>query len=233
MLYWLLEPSTSQQEAETRHTLTTEPFLPILKVLADVERDGPKFAFSAARLVGLYRRLWESCVSKNIDGQKLQQSNQILKQAGTHLLNDKNGLRLRHDKQLPRLRFFERGLESSRGRLTRVLDDWRSLFQTQSGRAAGHGKRRVKDCIFWMCGKRITEQGFRLSDLMPADRVHPRHEQQHREIIEGQRIEAKEWMTCNKDWDHQAPSQNFVEIPLLNMFYQAVSISPLAKPEGV
>ncbi|OQE11985.1 hypothetical protein PENFLA_c066G08070 [Penicillium flavigenum] len=135
-------------EAETRHTLTTEPFQPILKVLADVERDDPKFAFSAARLVGLYRRLWGSCVSKNIDGQKLQQSNQILKQAGTHLLKDKNGLRLRHDKQLSRLRFFERGLESSRGRLTRVLDDWRSPFQTQSGRAAGHGKRRVKDCIF-------------------------------------------------------------------------------------
>ncbi|OGE46554.1 hypothetical protein PENARI_c193G07384, partial [Penicillium arizonense] len=39
--------STSQQEAETRHTLATEPFQPILKVLADLERDDPKFAFPA------------------------------------------------------------------------------------------------------------------------------------------------------------------------------------------
>jgi hypothetical protein len=41
-----------------------------LKVLADLERDDHKFAFLATRLVGLYRRLWESCVSKHIDGQE-------------------------------------------------------------------------------------------------------------------------------------------------------------------
>ncbi|CAG8092542.1 unnamed protein product [Penicillium salamii] len=58
-------PSPSQQEAGTRHTLATEPFQPILKVLADLESDDPKFGFPAARLVGLYRRLWETCVSKH------------------------------------------------------------------------------------------------------------------------------------------------------------------------
>ncbi|OGE46536.1 hypothetical protein PENARI_c203G08585, partial [Penicillium arizonense] len=47
--------SPSQQQTETRHTLATEPFQPTLKVLADLERDDPKFAFPAARLVGLYR----------------------------------------------------------------------------------------------------------------------------------------------------------------------------------
>ncbi|KAI3286507.1 hypothetical protein DTO002I6_8178 [Penicillium roqueforti] len=60
-------PSTSQQEADKRHTLATEPFQPILKVLPDLARDDPKFAFPAAQLVGLYRRLWKSCVSKHID----------------------------------------------------------------------------------------------------------------------------------------------------------------------
>ncbi|KAK9847465.1 hypothetical protein MYU51_018703 [Penicillium brevicompactum] len=47
------------------HTLATEPFQPILKVLAVLERDDPQFTFPAARLVGLYRRLWESCASKH------------------------------------------------------------------------------------------------------------------------------------------------------------------------
>ncbi|CRL30512.1 unnamed protein product [Penicillium camemberti] len=56
--------SLSQQEADTRQTLATEPFQPILKVRVDLERDDPKFAFPAARLVGLYRCLWESYVSK-------------------------------------------------------------------------------------------------------------------------------------------------------------------------
>ncbi|OGE47242.1 hypothetical protein PENARI_c053G08741 [Penicillium arizonense] len=117
-------PSTSQQEVETRHTLATEPFQPILKVLAELEGDDPKFAFPAARLVGLCRRLWESCVAKHNDGQKLEQNNQILQESGTHLLKERDGLQLRHDKQLSRLHFFEQALESSRGRLTRVLDGW-------------------------------------------------------------------------------------------------------------
>jgi fibrillarin-like rRNA methylase len=56
-----------------------------LKVLADLERDNPKFALPAARLVGLYRRLWESCVSKYIDVQKIDQSNEMLKEAGAYL----------------------------------------------------------------------------------------------------------------------------------------------------
>ncbi|OGE46430.1 hypothetical protein PENARI_c270G00432, partial [Penicillium arizonense] len=112
-------PSTSEQEAETGYALATEPFQPILKVLADLERNDPKSAFPAARLVGLYRRLWESCVSKHIDGQKLEQSNRILKEASRHLTKERDGLQLRHDKQLSRLRFLEQALESSRDRLTR------------------------------------------------------------------------------------------------------------------
>ncbi|CAG7981852.1 unnamed protein product [Penicillium nalgiovense] len=118
-------PSPSQHEEVTRRTLATEPFQPILQVLADLERDDPKFAFPAARLVGLYRRLWGSCVSKHVDGQKLRQSNQTLKEAETHLRKERDGLQLRHDKQLARLRFFEQALESSRERLTSLLDDWK------------------------------------------------------------------------------------------------------------
>jgi hypothetical protein len=113
-----------QQEAETRHTLATEPFQPILKVLADLERDETNFAFPAARLVGIYRRLWESCVSKHLDGQKLEQENLVLKEAGTHLRKERDGLQVRHDKQLSRLRFYEQALELSRERLISVLYDW-------------------------------------------------------------------------------------------------------------
>ena len=63
-------------------------------------------------------------MSKHIDGQNLEQSNQILKEASRHLTKERDGLQLHHDKQLSRLRFFEQALESSRVRLTCVLDDW-------------------------------------------------------------------------------------------------------------
>ena len=104
--------------------MATEPFQPILKVLADLERDDLKFTFPAARLIGLYRRLWGSCVSKHINVQKLDQSNQNLKEAGTYLRKERDGLQLHHEKQLARLRFFGKALESSRERLTSLLDDW-------------------------------------------------------------------------------------------------------------
>jgi hypothetical protein len=119
-----LQLSPSQQEAETRYTLVTEPFQPILKVLADLQRDDPKFAFPAARLVGLYRCLREPCVSKHINSEELEKSNQSLKEAGTHLRKERDRLQLRHDKQLARLRFFEQALVSSREQLTSVLNDW-------------------------------------------------------------------------------------------------------------
>jgi hypothetical protein len=63
-------------------------------------------------------------VSKHIDGQKLEQSNRILKEASTQLTKERDGLQLRHDKQLSQLRSFEQALELSRDRLISVLDDW-------------------------------------------------------------------------------------------------------------
>ncbi|OQE62183.1 hypothetical protein PENNAL_c0268G06926 [Penicillium nalgiovense] len=98
--------SPSQHEEETRHTLATGPFQAVLKVIADLERDDPKSAFPAARLVGLYRRLWESI----------------------NLSKERDSLQLHHEKQLVRLRFFGQALESSRERLIVLLDDWNYPF---------------------------------------------------------------------------------------------------------
>jgi hypothetical protein len=59
-----------------------------------------------------------------MDGEKLEQENVVLKEAGTHLRKERDGLQVRHDKQLSRLRFYEQALELSRERLISVLDDW-------------------------------------------------------------------------------------------------------------
>jgi hypothetical protein len=63
-------------------------------------------------------------VSKHIDVQRIDQSNEILKEAGTYLRKERDGLQLHHEKQLARLRFFGQALESSRERLISLLDDW-------------------------------------------------------------------------------------------------------------
>ena len=68
-------------------------------------------------------------MSKHIDGQKLEQDNLVLKDAGMLLRKKRDDLQRRHDKQLPRLRFFEQALQSSRERLITVLDDWNHPYR--------------------------------------------------------------------------------------------------------
>ena len=111
--------------------MIAEPFQPVLAALADLERDDPKVAFRAARLVGLYRRLWGSCVSKHLDGEELEQDNQIFRDASMGLCNERDGLQLRHDEQLSRLRFLEQALGSSRERLTGIINDWNQCSRSK------------------------------------------------------------------------------------------------------
>jgi hypothetical protein len=90
----------------------------------------------------------ESCVSKHIDGQKLQQSNQTLEEAGASLRKERDGLQLYHEKQLARRRFFDQALESSSGTTGYCTRRLELPFQTQSGRDPGHCKTRVRVCLF-------------------------------------------------------------------------------------
>ncbi|KAJ5976500.1 hypothetical protein N7481_010207 [Penicillium waksmanii] len=55
------------------------------QLLAELERDDPKLAFQAARILGLYRRLWDSCMSKHTGSEKLRQTNQELRRENTRL----------------------------------------------------------------------------------------------------------------------------------------------------
>jgi hypothetical protein len=87
-------------------------------------------------------------VSKHIDGQKLEQRNQNMKEAGTYLRKERDGLQLHHEKQLARLHFFGKALESSRERLSSLLDEMKLPLQSQFDRADGRCKRRVRSCLF-------------------------------------------------------------------------------------
>lgn len=67
--------TVGQPEDPQRPALMNQPFEPAIEALARLEREDPKLAFQAARIVGLFRRLWESCTSKHIEGNKLAKAN--------------------------------------------------------------------------------------------------------------------------------------------------------------
>lgn len=95
-----------------------------MEALARLEREDPKLAFQAARIVGLHRRLWESCISKHIEGCKLSKANHTLRETHRHLTDERNKMQSRHDDQIARLQFFDQSLELSRLRLSDILKDW-------------------------------------------------------------------------------------------------------------
>jgi hypothetical protein len=126
-----------QQKIDERVTLVNEPFQRVLSVLANLERDDPKLAFQGARLLGLYRRLWESCVSKHLDGESLEKNNETLREANVHLNNERDGLQLHHDEQQSRLLLLDRELELSRQRLISILNDWSQYSRGEMTGLAG------------------------------------------------------------------------------------------------
>jgi hypothetical protein len=116
--------TVGQPEDPQRPPLMDQPFEPAMEALARLEREDPKLAFQAARIVGLYRRLWESCTSKHIEGSKLAKANHGLRETHRHLTDKRNQMQSRHDDQIARLQFFDQALESSRLRLSDILKDW-------------------------------------------------------------------------------------------------------------
>lgn len=101
-----------------------EPFQPVLEILKQLEEEDTELAFQAARLVGYYRCLWESCVSKHTDGKQLEEANEKLRAGNIQLCNEGSHLKLRQDEQVARLHSIENALDEVRGNLIGVLKVW-------------------------------------------------------------------------------------------------------------
>ncbi|KAJ5993141.1 hypothetical protein N7451_008865 [Penicillium sp. IBT 35674x] len=106
--------------------LAADPFEPVLETLQRLEREDPKLASQGARLLGFFRRVWESCLSKHVDIQRLEEANQILRAGNAQHSGEADHLKHRQDDQLARLHAFESALERTRQNLLGVLDDWNS-----------------------------------------------------------------------------------------------------------
>ncbi len=116
-----------------------EPFERVLSVLADLEWEDPSLAFQGARLLGLYRSLWKSSMSKQLDGKSLEKNNEISGEANMDLKSERDGLQLHYDEQQSRLLLLDRELELSRQRLISILNHW---SQYSRGELTGLGGLR-------------------------------------------------------------------------------------------
>ncbi|KAJ5862040.1 hypothetical protein N7455_006108 [Penicillium solitum] len=115
----------SQPNHDTmRNNLAVEPFQPVLEILKQLKEEDTELTFQAARLVGYYRCLWESCVSKHTDGKQLEEANEKLRAGNIQLCNEGSHLKLRQDEQVARLHSIENALDEVRGNLIGILKVW-------------------------------------------------------------------------------------------------------------
>ena len=122
--------------------MTADPFGPILETLEQLERADPKLASQGARLLGLFRRVWESGFSKHTETVQLESANQALRAENAELHNEGNHLGRRQNDQVARLRAFEQGLERTRHSLLSVLEEWNSYSAAElSGLTDGVSER--------------------------------------------------------------------------------------------
>jgi hypothetical protein len=128
--FWSFQPDSQSQADEEQHS-AAEQFQPILQLLAELEQDDPKLGFQAARILGLYRRLWESCMSKRVGSERLDQTNQELKKENQWLENERGLLLVHHDEQLSQFDHLNQALDSSRERLISILNDWEQCSEGQ------------------------------------------------------------------------------------------------------
>jgi hypothetical protein len=95
-----------------------------LEILQRLEREDPKLAAQGARLLSIYRRVWESCQAKRADIQRLEITNQELRSSNTQLCQEGHRRRLQQEDQLAQLYAFDQSLDSSRRRLLDILSEW-------------------------------------------------------------------------------------------------------------
>lgn len=134
--YWELQLDALQ--SNDQYTLVTRPFQLVLDTLDKLEHNDPKLAFQAARLVGLFRRLWESCVTKHIDAQALENTNQAFRVDNMKLRQEEAHLEKREEDQATRLAYFQESMDHAREQISDALGKW-NMYVLDDANIASQG----------------------------------------------------------------------------------------------
>lgn len=128
------EPPTNDEKVAS----ATESFRPLARELERLDEKDPILAAQAARLVALYRRLWESYVARNAESQRLDKENQQLKNANASLSEEKQQAErcsLEYDVLLSYYKEAHQKIEEG---IVEVLENWKKPLVD----SAGAGKQK-------------------------------------------------------------------------------------------
>ncbi|KAJ1713249.1 hypothetical protein NYO67_4610 [Aspergillus flavus] len=116
-----LDPSTHDEKMAS----AAESFRPLTRELERLDEKDPILAAQAARLVALYRRLWESYVAKNAESQRLDKENQQLKNANASLSEEKKQAECRSLEYDVLLSYYKEAHQKIEEGIIGVLENWK------------------------------------------------------------------------------------------------------------
>ncbi len=93
--------------------------------LERLDEKDPILAAQAARLVALYRRLWESYVAKNAESQRLDKENQQLKNANASLSEEKRRAECRSLEYDVLVSYYKEAHQKIEDGIIGVLENWK------------------------------------------------------------------------------------------------------------
>jgi hypothetical protein len=132
-----LEPPTNDEKVAS----AADSFRPLARELERLDEKDPILAAQAARLVALYRRLWESYVAKNADSQRLDKENQQLKNANASLSEEKRQAERRFLEYDVLLSYYKEAHQKIEEGIIGVLEDWKEplVDSTDAGKQKQDG----------------------------------------------------------------------------------------------
>lgn len=118
------EPPTNDEKVASA---ADSSFRPLARELERLDEKDPILALQAARLVALYRRVWDSYAAKNAESQRLDKENQQLKNANVSLSEKKKQAECRSLEYDVRLSYYKEALQKIEEGIIGVLENWKEL----------------------------------------------------------------------------------------------------------
>ncbi|KAH8430108.1 uncharacterized protein LDX57_007778 [Aspergillus melleus] len=120
-----LPKSADSPTKDAKTASTAELFKPLAEELERLDKTDPVLAAQAARLVALYRRIWDSYILKHADSQRLENENRRLETKNASLEKEKRDMEGRYEEQRTLLTHFQKSFESVQDGITRICDSWK------------------------------------------------------------------------------------------------------------
>jgi hypothetical protein len=118
----------------------------LVRELQRLDDEDPLLAAQATRLVGLYRRLWDSYVARRTESHRLEKENQHLERSNKYLVEENRQMGRQYTEQEAQLLYFRDAFQKVRDGITGIFESWKDVepeLSVPSQRGIAYGNKHA------------------------------------------------------------------------------------------